>query len=145
MCHTSTFGPLIFFLLFFLYFFALVNHSVGIYCLCLKSHPYKQGGGGGVQRGGEGEGEIEEGRVAAFRNTDTQRGFILSLKIQPNASSPGSKPNVCARFPSPLVTCQPRPPGFEDVPGPVCWTSAFSCSQRDGVCARCENLPLLRL
>lgn len=87
----------------------------------------------GVYRGEEREGEIEKGRVAAFRTTDAQRGFIPSLQIQPDASSPGAKPGVCARLPPPLVTRRPRPPGFEDVPGaPAGWTSAFSCPQKHG-------------
>lgn len=47
--------------------------------------------------------------VAAFRTTDTQRGFIPSQKIQPNASSAGQNPDVCARVSPPLVTRQSRP------------------------------------
>ena len=64
--ETSSFGPPV--------FCVGESQSVGIYCLCLTSHPYKQKGG--LQRGGEGE----EGRVAAFRTTDTERGFIPSSK-----------------------------------------------------------------
>lgn len=46
---------------------------------------------GGCTEGRRGR-ETEEGRVAAFRTTDTPRGFILSPKIEPYASSPGEKP-----------------------------------------------------
>ena len=142
MCQTSSFGPSILSFLFFgVFFFFFLRRRI-TKCWHLLPLSYKQKGG--VQRGGEGERRIEEGRVAAFRTTDTQRGFILSPKIQPSASSPGAEADVCARLPSPLVTRQPRPPGFEDVPG-ACTLDlgVFVLSERRG-CASCENLPLVK-
>lgn len=90
---------------------------------------------GGCTEGRRGR-ETEEGRVAAFRTTDTPRGFILSPKIQPNASSPGEKPRR-VRASTEATT------GIWGRTGPCTLDlSVFFLSEAPGCArlARCENL-----